>query len=108
MIIRIILFLVNCIFLNQNQVGVLRSHLHQSICKAALGKQSVHDLITFECGCKFFGLSFFLQSGIDRHIHRFCMVFALAKEQPLMLIVYCSNVNLRVTLVVVAPVRANA
>ena len=36
------------------------------------------------------------------------MVFALAKEQPLMLIVYCSNVNLRVTLVVVAPVRANA
>ena len=38
MIIQIILFLVNCIFLNQNQVGFLRCHFHQSICKTTFGK----------------------------------------------------------------------
>ena len=36
------------------------------------------------------------------------MVLALAKEQSLVLVVYRSNVDLRVSLVVVAPVRANA
>ncbi len=43
MIIQIILFLVNCIFLNQNQVGILRCHFHQSICKAALGEQPIQE-----------------------------------------------------------------
>lgn len=56
MIIRIILFLVNCIFMNQNQVGILRCHFHQSICKAALGEQPVHNFVALKRRCKFFGL----------------------------------------------------
>ena len=108
MIIRIILFLVNCIFLNQNQVGILRCHFHQSICKAALGEQPVHNFVALKGRCKFFGLPLFLQGRVDRHIHRFRMVLALTEEQPLVLVVYRSNVDLRVSLVVVAPVRTNA
>ena len=108
MIIRIILFLVNCIFLNQNQVGILRCHFHQSIGKAALGEQPIHNFVATKRRCKFFGLPLFLQGRVDCHIHRFCMVLALAKEQSLVLVVYRSNVDLRVSLVVVAPVRANA
>ena len=108
MIIRIILFLVNYIFLNQNQVGILRCHFHQSIRKAALGKQPIHDLIALERRRKLFGLPFFPQGRVDRYIHRLCMVLALAKEQPLVLIVHSCNVDLCVFLVVVAPVRANA
>ena len=108
MIIRIILFLVNCIFLNQNQVGILRCHFHQSICKAALGEQPVHNFVALKRRCKFFGLTLFLQSGIDRSIHRFCMIFALTEEQPLMLIIHRSNVDLRIALIIIAPVRANA
>lgn len=42
------------------------------------------------------------------YIHRLCMVLALAKEQPFVLIVHRSNVDFCVSLVVVAPVRANA
>ena len=108
MIIRIILFLVNCIFLNQNQVGIFRCHFYQPIGKAALGEQSVHNFVALKCRCKFFGLPLFLQGRVDRHIHGFRMVFALAKEQPFVLVIYRSNVDLRVALVVVAPVRANA
>lgn len=52
MIIRIILFFVNCIFLNQNQVGILRCHFHQSICKAALGEQPVHNFVALKRRCK--------------------------------------------------------
>ena len=108
MIIRIILFFVNCIFLNQNQVGILRCHFHQSICKAALGEQPVHNFVALKRRCKFFGLPLFLQSRVDRHIHRFRMVLALTEEQPFMLVVHSRNINFRIALIIIAPVRANA
>ena len=108
MIIRIILFLVNCIFLNQNQVGILRCHFHQSIGKAALGEQPIYDLIALECCSKFFGLPLFLQGSVDRHIHRFRMVLALTEEQPFVLVVHSRNINFRIALIIIAPVRANA
>lgn len=97
MIIRIILFLVNCICLNQNQVGILRGHFQQSIGKAALGEQPVHNFVALKGRCKFFGLPLFLQGRVDRHIHRFCMVLALTKEQSLVLVVHRSNIDLRVS-----------
>ena len=108
MIFRIILFLIDCICLNQNQVGIFRCHFYQPIGKAALGEQPVHNFVALKGRCKFFGLPLFLQGRVDRHIHRFRMVLALAKEQPFVLIVHRSNVDLCVSLVVVAPVRANA
>ena len=108
MIIRIILFLVNCIFLNQNQIRVLRSHFHQSICKAALGEQPVHNFVALKRRYKFFGLPLFLQSRVDRHIHRFRMVLALTEEQPFVLVVHSRNINFRIALIIIAPVRANA
>ena len=108
MIIRIILFLVNCIFLNQNQIRVLRSHFQQSIGKAALGEQPVHNFVALKGRCKFFGLPLFLQDRVDRHIHRFCMVLALTEEQPFVLVVHSRNINFRIALIIIAPVRANA
>ena len=108
MIIRIILFLVNCIFLNQNQVGILRCHFHQSIGLAALGEQPIHNFVATKRRCKFLGLPLFLQGSVDRHIHRFRMVLALTEEQPLMLMVHRCNIDLCVSLVVVEPERANA
>ena len=108
MIIHIILFLVNCIFLNQNQVGVLRCHLHQSIGKAALREQSVHNFVALKGRCKFFGLPLFLQSRVDRHIHRFRMVLALTEEQPVVLVVHSRNINFRIALIIISLVRANA
>lgn len=36
------------------------------------------------------------------------MVLALAKKQPLVLVIHSRNIDFRVTLVIIAPVRANA
>ena len=108
MIIQIILFLVNCIFLNQNQVGILCGHFHQSIGKATLGEQPLHNFVAPKRRCKFFGLPLFLQSRVDRHIHRFRMVLALTEEQPFVLVVHSRNINFRIALIIIAPVRANA
>ena len=69
---------------------------------------TIDHFVALKGRCKFFGLPLFLQGRVDRHIHRFRMVLALAKEQPFVLIVHRSNVDFCVSLVVVAPVRANA
>ena len=108
MIIQIILFLIDCILLNQNQIRVLRCHFQQSIGKAALGDQPIHNFVAPKRRCKFFGLPLFLQGSVDRHIHRFRMVLALTEEQPLMLMVHRCNINFRIALIIIAPVRANA
>ena len=75
---------------------------------ATLGKQSICDFIAFEYGRQFFGLAFFLQSGVNSHVHRLCMVFALTKEEPLVLVIYRRNIDFSVSLCIVPPVRADA
>ena len=89
------------VFLNQKQVRIFCGHLYQPVGEATLGKQSICDFIAFEYGCQFFGLAFFLQSGVNSHVHRLCMVFALTKEEPLVLVIYRRNI-------IVPPVRADA
>ena len=85
---------MDCILLNQNQIRVLRCHFQQSIGKAALGEQPVHNFVALESCCKLFGLPLFLQSRVDRHIHRFRMVLTLTEEQPFMLMVHRCNIDL--------------
>lgn len=49
----------------------------------------------------------FLQCKIHRGIYRLAMIFTFTGKYPLILLVYCHHINLRITVKIIQPIRAD-